>query len=180
MFIEATQKNIPGANQMGGAKFAAVLAGNPQQAANLAAAVRALPNGNVIADGFGRFIDVLEAMGKRQAVGSRTAYNAEELKGLSVGKKAEVLAKVATGNVLAISKKVEDAMQRWRLGRNLDELDRLISDPNAVPAFRGLLNQSERGGDIRGPVARLVAIASSGARDTGPLRLTVQPGAQER
>lgn len=178
VFNEATQKNMPGVNQMGGAKFAAVLAGNPQQATNLASAVRALPNGNVLADGFGRFIDVLEAMGKRQNVGSRTAYNAEELRGMSAGRKAEVLAKLATGNVLALSKKVEDAMQRWRLGRNLDELGRLFSDPNAAPAFRGLLNASERGGDIRGPLSRLVAIAASGARDTAPLRLTAQPSPQ--
>lgn len=178
VFNEATQKNMPGVNQMGGAKFAAVLAGNPQQATNLASAVRALPNGNVLADGFGRFIDVLEATGKRQAVGSRTAYNAEELRGMSAGKKAEVLAKMATGNVLALSRKVEEAMQRWRLGRNLDELGRLFSDPNAAPAFRGLLNASERGGDIRGPVSRLVAIAASGARDSAPLRLTAQPSPQ--
>lgn len=177
-FNEATQKNMPGVNQMGGAKFAAVLAGNPQQATNLIEAARALPHGGTIAEGLVRFLNVLEAMGKRQAVGSRTAYNAEDLRGLSAGKKAELVAKVATGNVLALSKKVSDAMERWRLGKNLDELGRLFSDPNAVPAFRGLLNQSARGGDIRGPVSRLVAIASSGVRDSAPLRLTVQPSAQ--
>jgi hypothetical protein len=177
VFNEATQKNMPGANQMGGAKFAAVLAGNPQQAANLASAVRALPNGNVIADGFGRFIDVLEAMGRRQNVGSRTAYNAEELKGMGLGKKAEAVAKLAAGGFVKFPAKIEQAMERWRLGRNLDELGRLFSDPNAVPAFRGLLNQTERGGDIRGPIGRLVAIAASSARDAQLLQLTVRPSA---
>src|SRR3989304_2009674 len=45
VFNEATQNLVSGPNQFGGAKFAAVIRGNPQQAANLEAAIRALPNG---------------------------------------------------------------------------------------------------------------------------------------
>jgi hypothetical protein len=81
VFNEATQALQSGANQMGGAKFRAVLVGNPQQAANFEAAVRALPYGDQRLAGFNRFLDVMEATGTRQNIGSKTAYNAEFLKG---------------------------------------------------------------------------------------------------
>ena len=52
-----------GPNQAGGAKFRAALVGDSQQAANLEAAISALPNGRQRWDGFNRLLDMLEATG---------------------------------------------------------------------------------------------------------------------
>lgn len=159
VFNEATQNLMGGPNQGGGAKFAAALRGNPQQAANLDAAIRVLPNGDVVADGFNRFLDVLEAGGRRQAVGSRTAYNAQELAQMGRGGPGEALAKMISTGGLKLPAKTLSTIEEWRQGRNLDRLATLFSDPDAVAAFRGLLNAR----DPIGPVARLVAIANRGA-----------------
>src|SRR4051812_30867766 len=88
-FDEATRNNLPGANQFGGAKFAAVVAGNGQQPTNLEAAVRALPNGDQRWDGFRRFLDTMEA------IGSMTAFNTEIQKELKHGALARPLRKRA-------------------------------------------------------------------------------------
>ncbi len=160
VFNSATKDLQGGANQMGGARYRAQLVGNPQEAANVVAAVRALPNGDVLADGFGRFLDVLGASGRRQNVGSRTAYNEEFLREARDGSRVEEAARLAAGGFVKLPAKVQERLERWRLGRNVDELARLFSDPDAVPAFRGLISTSERGGNIAGPVARLTAIAS--------------------
>jgi hypothetical protein len=73
-FNEAAQRLASGPNQSGGAKFAAILRGNSDQAQNLEAAVRALPSGDATWNGFSRFLDILEAQQFRQATGSRTAF----------------------------------------------------------------------------------------------------------
>ena len=55
-FNEAAQSLQGGANSFGGAKFAATIAGNPQQRANLEAAVVASgPNGQRVWNGFNTF-----------------------------------------------------------------------------------------------------------------------------
>lgn len=82
VFNEATQANMPGGNQFGGPKFAAVLAGNPQQAANLKAAITALPNGNTRWEALNRSLEIFAAMGTRQPVGSQTAFNQQIAKSL--------------------------------------------------------------------------------------------------
>jgi hypothetical protein len=84
-FNEATQNLASGVNSYGGAKFAAIVRGNPQQAANLEASIRALPNGDNVWNGVDRFLTVLEAQGQRQAIGSQTAFNQEVLQDLRRG-----------------------------------------------------------------------------------------------
>lgn len=160
VFNSATKDLQGGANQMGGARYRAQLVGNPQEAANIAAAARALPNGDTLADGFGRFLDVLNASGRRQNVGSRTAYNEEFLREARDGSRGEEALRLAAGGFVKLPAKVQERLERWRLGRNVDELARLFSDPDAVTAFRGLIATGDRGGNIAGPVARLTAIAS--------------------
>lgn len=140
VFDEAIQANMSGPNAFGGAKFAAVMAGNPQQRRNLEAAIRALPNGNARWDGFQRFLDVAEATGQRQAAGSQTAFNQaiqDQLKrGGVTGEAANI---VATGGVGAVSR-----LRRWydelRMGRNTEQLARIFTDP----AAEGLLRQLAR------------------------------------
>jgi hypothetical protein len=137
VFNESSRELISGANTAGGAKFRVALVGNPQQAANLEAAVRALPNGDQVWPGIQRFLDVLEATGTRQNVGSRTAYNAIFSENLSksgmIGEGSKALA-----NPLQGAKFLADKFENWNLGKNLDELARVFTDPKAANLFRAI------------------------------------------
>lgn len=138
-FSEAAQRLASGgANQSGGAKFAATLRGNAEQAANLEAAVRALPNGDRVWQGFNRLLEVMEAQQYRQATGSRTAFKIPGVEDLKGGGVANNVAQVVGGGGLPLSKKVTTAIQNWNLGRNLDSLAELLTSPEAAQRFREL------------------------------------------
>lgn len=159
VFNETTQRLQSGANEFGGAKFAAVLRGNPQQAQNLEAAVRALPSGDQIWTGFDRFLTILEAQGTRQRIGSQTAFNQEVLQDLRQGKLAsEAGATIASGG-LKLPTKIKDRIERWRLGENVDELARLFTDPNAGREFGRLANAPNSGAQATAAFARIVGLA---------------------
>lgn len=157
-FNEATQNLASGVNSYGGAKFAAVVRGNPQQAANLEAAIRALPNGNQVWQGVDRFLTILEAQGQRQAIGSQTTFNQEVLRDLRQGKLAsEAGLAVATGG-LKLPQRIKDGVERWRMGNNVDELARLFTDPTAGREFARLA-QAGSGVNPVGSIIRLVGLA---------------------
>ena len=172
LFNAAARDRQFGDNQLGGARFRELLVGNRQEAANFDAAVRALPDGDIIARGWDRFLDVLKATGRRMNVGSRTSYNDEFIAAAKEGGALESTGRMGAGGPVRFVARVQDRLERWRLGRNIDELARLFSDPDAVQAFRGLIQTSERGGNIVGPVSRLTAIA---ARSSGQPRGEVKP-----
>lgn len=164
VFNEATQRLAGGLNQSGGAKFAAILRGNPQQAANLEAAVRALPNGNQVWPGFNNFLEILEAQQWRQATGSRTAFKipgVEDLKGGGVLNNAGQI--VASGG-FKWPQKAMQAIQNWNVGRNLDDLARLLTDPAAANQFRAIATAPRGSTKALALVARLAVMSNSGAR----------------
>lgn len=163
-FNEATQNLIGGQNQFGGAKFAATIRGNEQQAANLEAAIRALPNGDQIWPGVDRFLTILEAQGTRQRPGSMTAFNQELLQDLRGG---TGMGNVAKGvNITQIPKKITEVWERWRLGKNVNELSRLLTDPRAAREFERL---ATAGAAQSVPLlGRLTFLGSSGASNTSP------------
>lgn len=163
-FNQASRELQSGANQFGGAGFAAKLRGNPQQAANLEAAVRALPNGDQVWQGFDRFLEVLEAQGQRQRIGSQTAFNQEAIKDLQAGSPLGTTATVAAGGGLQLPRKVRDVVERWRLGRNVDQIARLITDPQGARVFRELASQ--QGVGVRNQVIRLLFLAKAGTQST--------------
>lgn len=134
-----------GPNQAGGAKFRALIAGRGQQRRNLQAAVEALPNGAERWQGFSRLLDVLEATGTRQNVGSRTAYNTEALKefGSSAGAVQDV-AKAIT-NPISGAKPFIDRYEGWKLGRNLNDVARILTSPQSANLLRQIVT-SPRGG----------------------------------
>lgn len=163
VFNEATQALQSGANQAGGAKFAAVLVGNPQQRANLEAAINALPNGAERLAGFNRFLEVAQATGTRQNIGSRTAYNAEMLKNQStsglVGEGAKAVA-----NPLKGVQFLADKYERWRLGRNLDELANILTSPQAANQLRAIARMppgSRQAGAVALRIANIARVSSS-------------------
>lgn len=130
-YAEAAQNNIPGANQWGGAKWAAQVAGNPLQRQTLDAGLSALPNGAQVAPDVRGLLQVLEATGKREAAGSKTAFNASDLKDMgSAGLLASVVDSAKTGTPLPLLSKLKDGFDRARLGARSEEVARgLLADP---------------------------------------------------
>lgn len=128
-FNEATQALQSGLSQFGGAKFAAVVAGNPQQRKNLLTAVSSLPGGEKILPGVEQFLDVLQATGTRQPIGSRTAFNTELLGALKVGIPIEKA-------VIPVA--LKNWVQKIAAGKNTEELSRLLTDPAAAKDFKTL------------------------------------------
>lgn len=161
-FNQATRELQSGANQFGGAGFAAKLKGNPQQAANLEASVRALPNGDQVWDGFNKFLNVLEAQGQRQRIGSQTAFNAEALKDLQSGSPLGTAATIGAGAGISWPRKALETVERWRLGRNVDEIARLITDPQGARVFRELASAEDGRGIVNNSI-RLIYLARVGS-----------------
>ena len=137
VFNEAAKDLQSGANQAGGAKFRAQLIGNPQQRLNLREAVEALPNGQDRWSGFNKFLDILEATGTRQNVGSRTAYNAELLKQQATG--GLVGDAIKTGaNPARFGQKFIDRYEQYKLGKNLGQLADILTDPRSADLLRSI------------------------------------------
>ena len=131
-FNEATQNLASGPNQFGGSKFASIIAGNGQQAANLEAAVRALPNGDQRWQGFRRFLDVMEATGKRPAAGSNTSPDTVLRRDLSQGGAAgELVAAVKTGGT-SLLKRFNEFREQMNLGGNTAQIANLLTRPDAA------------------------------------------------
>lgn len=138
-FNEAGMRLQTGPNPAGGAKFFVRLAGNEQQRANLQAAVEALPNGAERWQGFNRLLDIMEATGTRQNIGSRTAYNVEALKEFAAaGGSAAGTAAKSGARLLDFAKPVIDAFNNYKLGRNLNELAGILTDRRSVNMLRDL------------------------------------------
>jgi hypothetical protein len=156
-FNEATQNLASGPNSFGGAKFAAVVRGNPQQAANLEAAISSLPNGDRIYQGVDRFLTILEAQGQRQAIGSKTAFNTEALQDLRQGKAISEVGSAVASAGMKLPTKIKERIERWRLGNNVDELARLFTDPQAGREFIRLAN-TNHGGQTTASLVRLVGL----------------------
>lgn len=163
VFNESTQALQSGANQFGGAGFVATLKGNPQQADNLSAAVRGVA-GPEAAKGFDTFLDVVAATGQRQRIGSQTAFNQEMQdvlrRGGAIGEAANV---VATAGV-KLPARVKEAYEQWRLGKNTEQIARLITDPNALPLFRRLAQEAPGSSRAQAMAARLTSMASQASQ----------------
>jgi hypothetical protein len=165
-FNEAAQALQSGQNQWGGAGFAAVLRGNPQQAQNLEAVVRALPNGDAVWPGVDRFLTILEAQGNRQRIGSQTSFNTEMLGALKKEGLTETTATMAAGLGTQLPRRLRDAIEGWRLGRNVDDLARLFTDPNAAQEFRRLALAPDGSTKAIALAGRLTALGLRGRKST--------------
>jgi hypothetical protein len=155
VFNEATKSLQGGPNQFGAAKFANKLTGNIQQRANLQAAVEALPNGNRLWQGVDNFLEAAEATGTRQAKGSLTAFNAQELKAMSGSGMAGEAVKtgLSPGKWWSV---VNDKWGQWKLGRNLDELARIFTDPKSADVLKRIAGMPSGGREAQYLVSRLI------------------------
>jgi len=137
VFNQSTKDLQGGPTQFGGATFRAKLIGNSQQSANLAAAISGLPNGKEVLKGFDSLMQIMEATGRRQRIGSQTAFNQELQQQLKEG--GIVGEAVATGGI-KLPQRVRETLQSWNIGKNTEKLSYLLTDPSAVDAFRSLAN----------------------------------------
>lgn len=138
IFDETSQKIQSGANQWGGAKYAAVVSGNAQQAKNLQALIESLPNGKQAYSGFRRMLDVMEAQGKREPPGSRTEFNKQISEGLSGGGIGSTTAAVLSPGYWGTV--VKDWYDKFRYGSNSKQMATLLTDPESVTKLRALAN----------------------------------------
>jgi hypothetical protein len=137
VFNQAARDLQGGANQFAGAKFAVKLAGGAQQRENLRAAIEALPNGTARWEGFEHLLDVMAATGARQPKGSLTAFNQMEVQSMTTGGIQELASKgLSPGKWMSFA---NDAFKSWSLGRNLDQLARIITDPRSGNAIRQII-----------------------------------------
>lgn len=155
VFNQSAKDLQPGANQAGGAKFRAQLVGNAQQRINLREAVEALPNGQDKWTGFNKFLDILEATGTRQNVGSRTAYNAELLKQQATG--GLVGDAIKTGaNPARFGQKFIDRYEQYKLGKNLGQLADILTDPRSANLLRSIAKNPANSSKALGAAYRLL------------------------
>lgn len=156
--FEQSAKDLQGgANAKGGANFRKTVYGSDALRENLQAAVRELPNGQQIGQGLNELMTTLEATGRRQAIGSKTAFNKEAVDAMSGGSAAgELAAGIAKPGQIAGF--VKDRYRQWVLGRNMEELARFL----ATPANRERLAELARDPQNAAVRAQLqLALASS-------------------
>jgi len=132
IFNENSQNLQSGANQFGGAKFAASIAGNQAQRANLKTLVSESASPQAW-KGFETMLDVFQAQGKRLPAGSATAFNKAELDVLSGGGNLAKLALTPTK-----PSKIMDVFEEFRLGSNTKKLAELLTDPDGIKKLEAL------------------------------------------
>lgn len=143
VFNEAAQATARGPNPAAGGNFVAALQGNQQQMRNLEAAFRAaFPDGGERWAGFQRMMQVLDATGRRQPMGSPTAAN---LAGGQQIASAGTPAGTAITTALSPTRAI-DVVGNWygnflarRNGRALADL---ITDPANGDVWRRLASTS--------------------------------------
>ncbi|MCK1459230.1 hypothetical protein IVB34_12780 [Bradyrhizobium sp. 2] len=159
VFNEAARELQGGANQFAGAKFAKDIAGNSQQRENLRAAIEALPNGAARWQGFEHLLDIMAATGTRQPKGSLTAFNQLEVQSMSTGGLQELASKgISPGKWMSFA---NDTFKAWTLGRNLDQIARIITDPRSGDALRQIVRIPPGSDRALVMAGRLIALGSA-------------------
>ena len=155
------------APQFAGATFAARAAGSPvvdtQRYENLRAAVEALPNGQRTWVGFERLLEVMRATGTRQPQNSKTAWNLREEQQLSSGGAAAGAVKLGAspGKWLTVA---SDRVSAWQLGRNLDQIASILTDPNAARLLQRLAQMPAGSTQAAAAATRIIVQTSTDAR----------------
>jgi hypothetical protein len=160
-----------GVNPAVGGKFFVKLVGNPQQRANMQAAVEALPNGKARWQGVEKLLDVAQATALRMNKGSLTAFNPEDIQALGSGTNLSEAFKTALSPSLW-TRIVNDKVTKWQVGRNLDGLVSILTDPKSGPLLQRLAAMPRNSNEAGAIAARLMLLgdaATTKARQ--PLRV---------
>lgn len=180
-FAEATQDVGGRVNQMGAAKFATAIRGNDLQRQSLEAGLRGLPNGEAINRGFSRLLDIMEATGQRQGIGSKTTFNAALREDLKDGGAAKAGVGAALTGGLKLPSRIMAALDEWQAGKNVDRLAELMTSAEGGRRLAQLAT-AKPGASTIALVGRLTQLGvrgfNSGDRRGGgeadPLRITVR------
>ena len=123
VFNEANQKTVGGDNVFGGAKFAAKVAGNPEQEANL---IQALRSSGADPRGIHDALEIFRAQGMKPPVNSATSANINEGSLLNGRKLADAL------------RLIPGAVDGWRNGWATKQLAEALASPNGIAAIEEL------------------------------------------
>lgn len=164
VFNQATTDMLQGgAAQFGGAKFSNMISGNGQQMQNLRAAVEALPNGANVMEGVQRLLDLGSTVGQRMQKNSLTTFNVADREAMGGSNALIGTLKTASspGTWWTIfGKKIGD----WQLGRNMNEMARIMTDPNAAPLLRQIVRMPVGSEAAMRLAARIMLTADPGMR----------------
>jgi hypothetical protein len=122
------------------------------------------------ADGFDRLLDVMQAQGRRPAVNSATSFNTQILGDLKGGGVANNAVQIAAGGGVKLPQKTMEALQRWNIGRNLDQLSSLFTAPEAAQRFRQLALAPAGSTQAVSSILRLTNLARDHSNINNPLR----------
>jgi len=142
IFNNTGQKLQSGENQFGGAKFAATIAGNKQQRENLRTLVTE-SSGIQAWNGFEKMLDVMEAQGKRQPMGSATAFNQMIQEDLKQGGLGQV------GALVTKPSRISVAYDEYRMGKNAQLLAKLLTDPDGINKLKEISNNAPNSAKTR-------------------------------
>jgi len=130
MYQTAARDLQGGESQFAGAAARKKIYGDRQLRRNVRAVLGELPNGAQLSQGFDRLMEVFQATGRRQHIGSQTEFNRMLTSELAGGRVLGEALSGAGGRFNPLSA-VRERYQQWRLGRNLGDIARLITDPRA-------------------------------------------------
>lgn len=130
MYQGAARDVQGGQSQFAGAAARKKIYGDRQLRRNVRAVLSELPNGSRLSQGFDRLMEVFQATGRRQQIGSQTEFNRLLTNELSGGRVLGEALSGAGGRFNPMSA-IRDRYQQWRLGRNLGDLAHLLTNPQA-------------------------------------------------
>lgn len=166
-FDEATQNLQSGENKFGGAKFASVIRGNGQQAKNLEAAVRALPDGDKKWDGLNRFLTTMEATGQAPQAGSMTSFNQAIRDKMTNGGLGGTGKELVGSGGMAYFKRFGKFMDEANAARNSEQVARILTDPSSGKILKQLADLPPNSGKAAVLALRLSYMGRTAARDRG-------------
>jgi hypothetical protein len=153
---QSMKKLQGGSNEYGPANFSKMLAGEAGEGASLEAAVRALPQGDARWEGLHQLLEIASATGKRQRKGSLTAFNEPELQSLGKGGPISEMAKrgLSPGKWWNLA---SDVWSSWQLGKHLDDIASIVTDPRSAEMLRKLATLPVRSREAEVIAIRLTA-----------------------
>lgn len=153
VFEQAARDLQSGANQFGGANFVSALMGNKAQAENLAAAIDVIGGPDMLR-GVDRFMNIIAATGRAPKMGSPTGVNIQQREALSGNGKIRETAIQAASGFVRLPARIQKAYEAWSLGRNTEQIARLLTDPKAIRLIK-MLGEAPQGS------AKAASIASN-------------------
>lgn len=170
VFAETASNLQSGPNQMGGVNFANAVRGNSEQAQALQAFTRALPNGDAKWEGMDRFLEVMEATGRRPNIGSPTAFVQADQQALRNGGMLQEAAKAVPQLGSTVLRRLKDFSDQFNTGRNTAQIARILTDPASGAVLERLAKEPQGSVGAANLAFRLTYMGRSGARgaQSGP------------